>query len=173
VWHLHRGAALSAWTGAILAGVLVAEGCRPPEAPRPVSGPPALYVETATLGLADAGGVGLLVVEGRFTGLRVDARSFVRFDVGGSARWVRLRKRRGDVLAVRSREHGYALTLDRRRGRFRAEEPGTPARNPLMVRLGQEPPLACAMLELREAGGAWTFDHTTDRQLPCAPGDER
>jgi hypothetical protein len=173
VRHLHPGDALSARIGVLLAGVVIATGCRQPEPPRPVSGPPALYVETATLRLADTSDVGLLVLEGRFTGLSVDARSFVRFDVGGSARWVRLRKRRGDVLAVRSREHGYALTLDRRRGRFGAEEPGTPARNPLMVRLGQEPPLACVMLELREAAGAWTFDHTTDRQLPCAPGDER
>jgi hypothetical protein len=150
-----------------LVGLLLAAACRQPEVTPTVTGPPVLYVETARLLRSDGGGPGRLLLEGRFGGLAFDPRWFVRLDVGESARWVRLRRRRGGVLAVRSREHGYALALDLRRGRFSVEEPDVVPENPLTIRLGQEPPLACTMVRFREAEREWTFDHTRDLQLAC------
>jgi hypothetical protein len=150
-----------------LVGLLFAASCRQPEVTPAVAGTPALYVETARVLRPDVGGPGRLLAEGRFTGLTVDPRWFARLDIGDGARWVRLRRRRGGVLAVRSREHGYALALDLRRGRFTLEEADVVPENPLTIRLGQEPPLACTMVQFREAEREWTFDHTRDRQLAC------
>ena len=126
-----------------------------------------LMVESATLDF----GEGQVLIEARFSGLKLDPTRRVGLDVGGSVRWMRLEPSSGSGqrFATDGDDHGYSFSLDLERGRFIATDSTVQPRrqNPAIVKLEQGNSAACVKLEFTEAGDRWTFDERRNRQLPC------
>jgi hypothetical protein len=127
-----------------------------------------LIVESATLDLAD----GQLLIEARFSGLKLDPTRRVGLDVGGSVRWMRLEPSGGggQRFATDSDASGCSFSLDLERGRFIATDDSVRLarrKNPVIVTLQQGNSAACVKLEFTEAGDRWTFNELRNRQLPC------
>lgn len=109
---------------------------------------------------------GSVQLKGRLTNFGIDPSKHLRLDLGGSTRWVNLRREPGEILAARSGEHGYLLSIDQRLQRIEVRDPDTipKGQNPLLVELRQGSQVACAMLRFREEPQRWIFDGT---HLPC------
>lgn len=126
-----------------------------------------LRAESAILVFPAPGQPGHLHFEARVFGFTIDTRTMLRLDVGGSARWVQLRQTSTDVLSIRSGEHGYSVSFNRRLNRLSADEVDVMARNPLPIELRQGAQVACTMIQFTEAADHWTFDADRDAQFPC------